>query len=111
MIQIALVLLTTLMLVMAAFLGFTPNFNRVVESDATRLGYEYGNYRSLEESQLMYRAGILPTNTTGLSDPGYFYLDDTMGVKVLGTVSVNGSDITVQLKKEAKPLADWEPSP
>ena len=108
MIQIALVLLTTLALVVAAFLNFTPSYNRVVDSDATRLGYEYGNYRSLEEVQLMYRSGTLNAATTNLSDPGYFYVDDKKGVKVLGSVTLNGSDITVQLNKEAKPLSDWE---
>ena len=108
MIQIALILLTALTLIVAAFLNFTPSFNRVVESDATRQGYEYSNYRSLEESQLMYRAGILTTNTMNLSDPGYFYLDDKVGVKMLGTVTASGSNITVQLNKVAKPLSDWE---
>ena len=109
MIQIALVLLTTLALIVAAFLNFTPNFNRVVESDATRLGYEYGNVRSLEEAQLMYRSGTLNPEvvipvTTNLSDPGYFYVDNKIGVKILGTVTAGGNIISVQLNKDAKPL-------
>lgn len=107
MIQIALILLTTLALIVAAFLNFTPNFNRVVESDVTRLGYEYGNYRSLEEAQLMHRAGVLSSEAAPLSDGGYLYADNKVGVKIVGTVVKDGGQIAVQLNRESKPLTEW----
>lgn len=104
MIQIAVVLLTALALVVAGFLHFTPNYSRVVESDATRIGYEYANLRSLEEAQLMARADRLPAagDTVSLTDPGIFYEDDRIEEKILGDLSYNSAtrEITITLIKD-----------
>ncbi len=108
MIQIALIITTSLAIMVAALLNYAPNYKKVVNSDFMRRSYDYANYRAMEEAQLKYRAGSLKTNgdkTTLLSVPDCLYsvAGDTKCLKITGKVKYDGV-MTVTLTENSAAL-------
>lgn len=99
MIQIAIIVATSLAIMVASLLNYTPNYKKVVNSDFMRRSYDYANYRAMEEAQLLYRAGILVADTpVDVSDAGCLYQvsGEATCLKLTGNVLYSG-DINVKL--------------
>ncbi len=103
MIQIALIIVTSLAIMVAALLNYAPNYKKIMNSDFMRRSYDYANYRAMEEAQLRHRArSLVPGTTTPVSNAACLYQVDGEGtcLKINGQLNYT-TNITVTLTTNA----------